>query len=488
MSVKKSVQMKRHRERYLANSSRVITRFFDPGGEERMRGLISRVLSIPESGVSSSLTTVLEYFGSRHRDMHAILLQNYAGIARLVPDSENLGEERKLLLGAYFTSEYSIESAALFNPCIMPHPDQSNVPDGGLRFILSLRATGEGHISSLTFRSGILDRRNIVLPDPVSPYVETPEVELNPEYDHHTFLLKLEELGANNYFVRAVFSELPERFSLQELEARMQHVEHENPESLMLHETMEIIDWVAESNYLERFRPASDLSERVIFPVARHESNGIEDARFTLFSDGDGSRYLATYTASDGLTILPMLLETRDFLTFSIRTLNGSAMRNKGPALFPRRVNGKYMMIGRQDGENLYLLESDNLHFWNEARLLQKPEAQWELVQLGNCGSPLETEAGWLLLTHGVGPLRKYCIGVMLLDLEDPGRVIGRLKTPLIEPLEHEREGYVPNVVYTCGGIIHADALVIPYAVSDTSSGLASVPLEPLLAQLKNSA
>ena len=316
----------------------------------------------------------------------------------------------------------------------------------------------------------------------VSPYVETPQVELNPSYDRHTFLLKLEELGAQNFFVRDVFGGLPEHFSLEQLRAGIEREERENPPSLILRESVEVIDWVAQSNYSERFKPESNISERVIFPVARHESNGIEDARFVRFTDRNGeSCYYATYTASDGHTILPMLLRTEDFISFTMCTLNGPAVKDKGLALFPRRVNGQYMMISRQDGENMYIMESDNLHFWHEARPLQRPEFEWELVQVGNCGSPIETEAGWLLLTHGVGPVRRYCISAMLLDLDDPSKVIGRLEEPLIVPREHEREGYVPNVVYTCGAIIHADAVVIPFAMSDTASGIATVRLQPLL-------
>lgn len=477
-----TLRAKRHREKFACDSSRVITKFFAPGGEVRVRGLVARILAIPETRVEHTLQKVLEDFATRHRDINDILHANYERVTRYISDSDDLSESRKLLVGAYFTSEYSIESAALFNPSIVAHPDQSGVDPGCLRFILSFRATGEGHISSLVFRNGILDGANRISMALVSPYVETPRVEPNPSYDRHTFLLKLDEIEARNTFVQDVFASLEEHFSLEQLEAGITRVERENDPSLILRETIEIIDWVAQSNYSERFQPQSKLSERVIFPVARHESNGIEDARFVRFTDiNEESCYYATYTATDGHTILPMLLRTEDFLSFTMCTLNGPAVKDKGLALFPRRVNGQYMMISRQDGENMYIMASDNLHFWHEAKPLQRPEFDWELVQVGNCGSPIETEAGWLLLTHGVGPVRRYCIGAMLLDLDDPSKVVGRLEEPLIEPREHEREGYVPNVVYACGALIHANALVIPFAMSDTASGIATVPLQPLL-------
>lgn len=477
-----TLRAKRHREKFVCDSSRVITKFFSPGSDSRARGLIARILAIPEDRVERTLQTVLEDFATRHRDIRAILQANYARVARHVSDADGLSESRKLLIGAYFTSEYSVEAAALFNPSIVAHPNQEGVDSDALRFIMSFRATGEGHISSLVFRSGVLDGHNRIAMALVSPYVETPQIELNPTYDRHTFLLKLEELGAQNFFVRDVFDRLPAQFSLAQLRAGIEREERENPPSLILRESVEVIDWVAQSNYTERFPPRSSISERVIFPVARHESNGIEDARFVRFTDRNGeSCYYATYTASDGHTILPMLLRTEDFISFTMCTLNGPAVKDKGLALFPRRINGKYMMISRQDGENMYIMESDNLHFWHEAKPLQRPEFEWELVQVGNCGSPIETDAGWLLLTHGVGPVRRYCISAMLLDLDDPSKVIGRLEEPLIVPREHEREGYVPNVVYTCGAIIHAGAVVIPFAMSDTASGIATVRLQPLL-------
>lgn len=479
----------RKRQRFTSDASRVIIKFFAPHGEHRKEHIIQRVLGLSEEDCDAILQEVLIGFAERHCNFETELLDNYRQIEYLLEYPDALSDARKLLLGAYFTHEYSIESTALFNPSIVPHPSQDNAPEGSLRCILSFRAIGEGHISSLVFRAGTLDAQNHFLMDPVSPFVLTPEVELNPTYDKHTFLMKLEELdeqpNEQHEYINRIFEKLPSKFHFDTLKEKLLEEKSENLFSLEIEKAIEMIFWVARSNYEVNFSPQSRPSERVIFPVARSESNGIEDARFVRFIDDDGDIcYYATYTAYNGHAILPMLLETREFLHFKMCTLNGDAAKDKDFALFPRKINGQYAMISRQDGENLYMMFSDNLHFWHEMHLLQTPQSAWEFIQMGSCGSPLETEAGWLLLTHGVGPLRKYCIGAYLLDLHDPLRVIGRLEEPLIMPNEHEREGYVPNVVYTCGAIIHHDTLVIPYAVSDTASGIATVRLQPLLERL----
>jgi predicted GH43/DUF377 family glycosyl hydrolase len=247
-------------------------------------------------------------------------------------------------------------------------------------------------------------------------------------------------------------------------------------------ETISLIDWLAHSNYETSFRPEYPISERVIFPVSKNESGGIEDARFVRFEKDSGeATYYATYTAYNGFSILPQLIETRDFVTFNVITLNGRAVQNKGMALFPHKIGGRYAMLSRQDGENNFIMFSDHLHFWQEAKLIQEPTRPWELVQVGNCGSPLETDAGWLVLTHGVGPMRQYCISAMLLDPDNPAKIIARLEEPLLTPHEQEREGYVPNVVYSCGALIHNNELVIPYAMSDVHSGLATVDVDDLI-------
>jgi predicted GH43/DUF377 family glycosyl hydrolase len=324
------------------------------------------------------------------------------------------------LIGAYFLNEYSFEASALFNPSIVPHPDQSGAPKGGLRFILSLRAVGEGHVSSLTFRAGTIAADGSLTVDPTARLASSPRVKLRvskPEDD--------------------------------EIELT--------------------------------FNPDEELSERVIFPITDSQSNGIEDARFVEFSDGERKTYYATYTAYSGKAIRSELIETRDFLSFRMSPLHGTAARNKGMALFPRRIDGKYAMIARQDNENLYLIYSDDLYRWDGGQAILKPQFAWEFVQIGNCGSPIELDEGWLLLTHGVGPVRKYSIGAALLDKRDPSKVLARSSEPLLRPEPSEREGYVPNVVYTCGAMRHDDQIILPYAVSDTYSNFATIQIAALM-------
>ncbi len=477
-----SLSIERKREAFACDSSRVITRFFAPAGEGRAERIIERVLSLTEEECGKELRRIFRDFAARHHDFEAILFSNYQRVERHLADPGEHSKERKLLIGAYFTQEYSVESAALFNPSIVAHPDQDRLPPGSTRFIISFRAIGEGHLSSIVFRTGVLDPKNNMTMDAVSPYVEQPAVELNPSYDKDTFLLKLRELGADMEISTRILGPLPDPFLSGQLKDSIRQARMRAPHTVVLQETVTMLEWLVRSNYEVVFRDDQRLSERVIFPVSEDESHGLEDARFVRFVDsGTATRYYATYTAYNGHSIMPMLIETKDFLRFRMCTLSGESAGNKGMALFPRKVQGLYTMISRQDGENLYVVQSDNIHFWNGARELQGPRYSWEFIQIGNCGSPIETEMGWLLLTHGVGPLRKYCIGVELLDLQDPSKVIGRLKDPLIMPNEYEREGYVPNVAYTCGAIIHNDVLVIPYGVSDTSTCVATIALRPLL-------
>jgi predicted GH43/DUF377 family glycosyl hydrolase len=350
---------------------------------------------------------------------------------------------------------------------------------------MSFRGIGEGHLSSIVFRTGVLDQKNNMTMGAVSPYVEQPAVEFNPTYDKNAFLLKLIGLGADTEISARILGLLPDEFGFDQLKDSIRQVRSTIPYTVVLHETIRVIEWLVRSKYEVVFCGDRPLCERVIFPVSEDESNGIEDARFVRFNEaGTEGRYYATYTAYNGHSIMPMLMETQDFLRFTMYSLNGRAARNKGMALFPRKVNGLYTMISRQDGENLYIAQSDNIGCWNEVKELQRPKYSWELIQIGNCGSPIETEMGWILLTHGVGPLRKYCIGAELLDLQDPSKIIGKLKEPLIMPNEYEREGYVPNVVYTCGAIIHNDVLVVPYGASDTSCCVATIKLRALLDRL----
>ncbi len=469
-----------------ADATRVLARFFRPGGEDRIQSVIARVLSLTDAEVAAEMARVRREYESRHRHFEDVLFRHYSQIAPHIAGDISLSNEKQLLLGSYFTMEYSVESAALFNPSIVPHPDQNAVPEGGVRFIMSFRATGEGHISSIVFRSGIINSDNTVLFDPAGTYIDSPELREDPRYDRHMFELKLNEIGACNDVTSRVFSYLPPHFSLPELRSAMKNAEQANGYTKSVcGPTFHTIEWLASSNYEVKFHDELPISERVIFPVSANEQNGIEDARFVLFADADGSRtYYATYTAYDGHRILPMLLETKDFASFRILTLNGKASQNKGMALFPRKVDGKYVMISRQDGENIHIMFSEHLHFWQSSQIIRRPQVPWEFVQMGNCGSPLETEAGWLLITHGVGPMRKYCMGVDLLDLDDPSKVIARLDVPILSPNECEREGYVPNVVYSCGQMIHNGELIIPYAMSDSKSAIASVSVSEVLDRL----
>jgi predicted GH43/DUF377 family glycosyl hydrolase len=406
----------------------------------------------------------------------------------LLTDTQ-LSEQRCLLIGAYFLAEYSLESAALFNPSLVPHPDQTELPAGSLRFILSLRATGEGHISSITFRTGTIhpDRRIEVMA-PAGFLTEPCQIP-NPDYEKSLFARKLLELGLTGEFTRRVMNRLGDPFSLQELQGSIDaEMDQERQSDGILQKdqnTAQGIWMLARSNYEVQFQPEQELTERIIFPATPSQRNGIEDARFVHFDNGDGSYiYYATFTAFDGKVVMPELVETTDFLRFRFITLNGPAAQNKGMALFPRKINGLYTMLSRQDNESIYLMFSDNVHFWNEREVLLKPTFPWELVQLGNCGSPIDTEAGWLVLSHGVGPLRRYCIGAFLLDRNDPRKVIGRLREPLLEPNQSEREGYVPNVVYTCGALLHEGVLVIPYGLADHATGFATVSVRDVLSAM----
>jgi predicted GH43/DUF377 family glycosyl hydrolase len=393
--------------------------------------------------------------------------------------------ERKQLIGSFFWSEYSFESTALFNPSIVPHPDQSELSEGSMQFIISLRATGEGHISSLAFRSGIIDKNlKITLEDP-STFASAAEMKSDSLYNKDVFSRKLREMSIFSDFSNSIIGSIPDEFTFDELTGKIKSfVRKEKPlqtDKLNLQK----IQWLAQCNYEADFDTSTTLSERVLFPLSPSEQNGIEDARFTLFTDDDGSRrYYATYTAYNGRAIFPQLLETENFEHFKMTTLNGIAALDKGMALFPRKIDGHFAMISRQDSENIFLMYSDNIHFWHETELIMKPRYSWEFLKIGTCGSPIETKEGWLLLTHGVGAFRQYSIGAVLLDKEDPSKIIGRLSEPLIQSTETNRSGYVPNVVYTCGAMLHKDILILPYAVSDQQSSISLISLPALIGEL----
>jgi predicted GH43/DUF377 family glycosyl hydrolase len=481
-----AIHLHRHEIMLLPESSRVLIRSFIPSETHRIAAILDRALAFTEEEVVEKLRSVHQEFDSRHYDIEDLLWQHFLKVQSHVVTPNPMSHARELLIGALFSGEYSLESAALFNPSIVPHPDQSGVPKGGLRFAMSLRATGEGHISSIEFRAGVIDAKGKITLDPVSRFVTLPEIVTNPTYRKRSFIHKFHEMGFDNDCANAVMAPLAENFTRHDLNNSVAAVSHDNPPCNHEHvRTLECIQWLADSNYELRFSPKLAISERIIFPVSANESNGIEDARFVRFTEDDGTvMYYATYTAYNGRAILPQLLETEDFQHFRVLTLNGTAVQNKGMALFPRRIDGRYAMLSRQDDENLFIMFSDNPHYWSDPQILMRPAEAWECVKVGNCGSPIETKAGWLVLTHGVGPMRKYCIGAILLDLEDPTKLIGRLKQPLLSAEGNEREGYVPNVVYSCGSLIHDNKLVLPYAMSDLATAIVSVDLDALLAEL----
>ena len=470
-----------------ANAGRVLFRPFNLIGNERPLRLLARAMALPEADVVSMLKQVLDEFDNRHQRVRDYFLKRFASVQDLVPTDRPLSDERKLLIGAYFTHEYSLEAAALFNPSIVSHPDQTGLPDGTMRFVLSLRATGEGHISSITFRTGTVNSAGLVTVDAPTRFVTSPDHIPPVSYDKVIFWRKLDELGLTDVCAERIFRNLDAHFTVEQLTDEINylrfHAQHRNIE---FERTSSRVLNLAKSNYEFFYSPDQPLTERVIFPTSPNESNGIEDARFVRFVENDGNRvYIATYTAYDGRVTIPQMLETPDFLHFKISTLNGREVQGKGMALFPRRINGHFAMLSRQDGENLYLMYSDDLHFWHTRQPLMKPTYSWEFVQIGNCGSPIETEAGWLVLSHGVGPMRKYSIGAFLLDLADPSRVIGRMPHPLLSPDETEREGCVPNVVYSCGALVHNGILILPYAMSDSASSFATIPLADVLSAMR---
>ncbi|MDQ3563512.1 MAG: glycoside hydrolase family 130 protein [Pseudomonadota bacterium] len=479
----------------LPNPRRVIAKPYLPGEEiipgddARAALLMDRILTIPEPEVASVLASVMASFSPRHKGFEQTLERHFELVAHLIAPATHLSRERRLLIGTYFTHEYSVESAALFNPSMVLAPDQTKLRPGERRFVMSLRAVGEGHISSIEFRSGTLDAASEVTLDPMGSKLVSGRRTAPSSYAKQNFAAKLVELGAANEIASSVLARLSERFTLDDLEHSLALLAEDGLPPAIRYETAKIIHVLASSNYVTTFPADSELCERVIFPAGPNETRGMEDARFVRFVEDDGTaKYYATYTAFDGFEILPQFIETEDFVSFTISTLNGAAAQNKGMALFPRRIDGKYVMLARKDRENLYLAMSKDVRFWNDVTELHKPSKPWELLQIGNCGSPLETEAGWLVLTHGVGPMRRYTLSALLLDLADPRRVIGCLPVPLLAPDETEREGYVPNVLYSCGGLINGDTLVLPYGFSDHGINIALISVAELLTKLRSSA
>jgi len=477
--------------KFIPDSKRVVARFF-VNGDERTRQMVARIMVLNEKQVVETLEQTLREFARRHRNISAIFFKHCEKIKPVIDamqiNYEEISLERKMLIGAYCTMEYAIESAAIFNPSIVEDFDQSGLEAGEKRVIISFRATGEGHISSIVFRRGILDKDNNLLIMKIGHHIDKAEIMHKTFFNKERFLMKLSEMHTQDKYITQIMQDLPEEFEYAVLKEMLNSALSDSTIREERRIALNEILWLAKSFYDLEFKHDSDITERVIFPISDSESRGIEDARFVRFTDDDGSnRVMATYTAYNGHTILPKLISTEDFYTFRVMPLHGAGAQNKNLALFPRKIKGKYAMLARIDGVNNYIMYSDRVTQWNDPILLQEPRYAWEFTQIGNCGSPLWTAEGWLVITHGVGTMRRYCIGASLFDLDDPSKEIGRLNEPLLSPLEDEREGYVPNVVYSCGAIIHNNSLILPYAVSDYSSTYAVVDMVELIDALKKS-
>jgi beta-1,2-mannobiose phosphorylase / 1,2-beta-oligomannan phosphorylase len=484
------VKVIRKNFQFSPDASRIIPRFLKTT-ENRSIEIIKMVLSMPESEVNTALSQLLRDFSTRHRNISRIFERHFDKLGHIFNlleiDQKELSFSRKALIGSYFTMEYSIESAAFYNPSILEDPDQSELRPDEKRVIFSFRATGEGHVSSIVFRSGVLDRNNDLNMEPVGKMLAEADVIKRNVYNKKAFREKLEAMKYRGKAISPAFllDQLDDNFTYDDLLKCLKETKDTltSPKELLINRMM----WLASAHHEIDFSIDSAISERVIFPISPSEQKGIEDARFVKFTDDEGRvTYYATYTANDGAAVMPKLIHTTDFYHFKVLPLNGEIAQSKGMALFPRKINGKFAMLCRVDDVNNYITYSDDMIIWRDAKLIQAPKYPWELLQIGNAGSPIETEDGWLVITHAFGPMRKCVISASLFELENPEKEIGRLKTPLIMPNESEREGYVPNVVFSCGSIIHNDDLIIPYSTSDQSSTYATVNLRELLNELKS--
>ncbi|WP_433272536.1 glycoside hydrolase family 130 protein [Actinosynnema sp. CS-041913] len=465
---------------------RVITKLFVPGEERpehesRSAAVIRRVMALDEETVCATLDRTVRLFAERHRDIRLTFADHFASVSHRLPAGVELSESRRLLIGAYFTHEYAVEGAALCNPSMVAHPDQSGLAPGHLRFVLSVRGIGEGHLSSIGFRTGVAGPGGALTVEP-PPDITTTGLRGDAVHEKSLFQSKLAELGHDDEVSAVLNRWLPARFTGAELDQVLADLHPGLVARQEAHRTVELIRWIAACNYTSEFPGDTAVSGRVLWPTGPSERQGMEDARFVCFTDDDGDRtYYATYTAFDGADVAPQLLQTNDFRTFHVTQTTGSAARNKGMALFPRKIGGRFAALSRGDGESTAVVTSDDIRTWNEPRPVETPGKDWDLVQVGNCGSPIETPEGWLVLTHGVGPMRVYSMGAILLDLDHPERVLATLPEPLLLPDSGERDGYVPNVVYSCGALRHGDTLVIPYGASDSTIGLATTSLRGLV-------
>ena len=474
-----------------SDSRRVIARPFLPGHElpsegiSRAEAVVRRLVSMPEADVEKTLAATLSAHSGRHADLPASFREHFQLVAHRLPSGVGISSDRADLIGAYLTHEYAIEAAALFNPSIAAHPDQDGLAPGDLRFVMTARAIGEGHVSSLEFRSGVLSADDVVQLDEAGTRLTTGRMTQSTTSTE--FLREALDEDGDAVTAQSVLGRLPEHFTPRELEDVLASSELDSPRRRGPGGLLERIRSRAASSYELTFASTSDLSERVVFPTTEAESHGIEDARLVRFVDEDDSvRYYATYTAYDGSGIAPHLLSTTDFETFSMRPQLGPAAKNKGMALFPRRIAGRFWSLSRWDRESISVTTSADALRWGQPVTVMRPTQPWELIQLGPCSSPLETSQGWVVITHGVGPMRTYSLGAALLDLEDPTIVLGTLTEPLMTAGPDERDGYVPNVLYSCGGLIHGEAIVLPYGCSDSSIRFAFIDLAGLLGQLSD--
>jgi predicted GH43/DUF377 family glycosyl hydrolase len=472
-----------------ADPRRVITRLFVPGeetleGRSRSRAVIERLLALDEGEVATSARAVVAAFGDRHRNLAGALSANFDFVAREIEHPERLTDDRRTLLGACFTHEYSAEASALCNPSMVAHPDQSHLDSGQLRFVMTVRCIGEGHISSIGFRTGVVGPGTGVRVDEPTPFLTTTGSRPTT-YEKRLFIGKLGDLGDDRDDGRRLLDGLPETFGNAQLDEALGLVHAHDRHRTRVRRATSHVRQIASSGYELEFPAETDLAERLLWPAAPTERNGMEDARLVRFDDDGTVRYHATYTAYDGAAIESQLLSTTDFRRFQVSAIAGKPTRNKGLALFPRRISGRFYAVSRWDRESLSLARSADGLTWEHVAPLYPPHQAWDLIQVGNGGSPIETEQGWLVITHGVGPMRSYALGAILLDLDDPSVVLASLRRPLLSPSADERDGYVPNVVYTCGALLHDDLLTIPYGISDGAIGFAQVALPELLGQME---
>ncbi len=470
-----------------ADPTRVIAKLFVPGHPEPHRGrqvsdAVTHVLELDEERVADGLAELLTRFGRRHRDLFTTFQHNADRVANRLPEGAVLSDERRMLLGAAFTHEYSIEAAALCNPSFVVAPAQAGTP-GTLDLVMSTRGIGEGHRSSIGFRSASVDEDGRVTVDATGPFAGAGTVS-SATLHADGFRGLARRIRDDVEATRWVLDALGDEFTRPDLDRRLAELEDQGDTRPGVARTVRRLRALAERGYCVEFDPSAPIDERVLYPVTRAEVSGVEDARFVRFEDADRAVYYATYTAYDGHDIVQQLLETVDFCTFEASPLQGSAAHNKGLALFPRRIDGHFAALSRHDGTSNAIAFTDDIRHWPTATELVGRTKLWSTIQVGNCGSPIETEAGWLVLTHGVGPMRTYSIGACLLDLDDPTRMIGELAEPLLSPAPDEQDGYVPNVVYSCGAVRHGPHLVIPYGIGDASIGFATANVDAVLAKM----